>query len=100
VQERQSKSSSDEKKHDNGNEDDDDDTEHDRGHNESQSAKNSMKSIKKRQPLRIDMRNNNPEQEAIEKLLESNEYSSRTGMHCSNCLVYYPYQTTLGMFLT
>lgn len=40
----------------------------------------SARGEQKRQPLRIDMRNNNPEQEAIEKLLESNQFTSRTGM--------------------
>ena len=47
---------------------------------EIKSTKDSGKDIKKKHPLRIDMRNNNPEQEAIEKLLESNEYTSRTGI--------------------
>ena len=44
------------------------------------SAKQTVRNMTKKQPLRIDMRNNNPEQEAIEKLMESNEYTSRTGM--------------------
>jgi hypothetical protein len=78
VQQRENKNSFDERKH--HEEDEDDEEEGGRGDEQYQSAKNTVRNMKKKQPLRIDMRNNNPEQEAIEKLLESNEYTSRTGM--------------------
>ena len=35
----------------------------------------------KKHPLRIDIRHNNPEQETVERLLESTEFGSRVGYH-------------------
>mmetsp|Transcript_15378 Transcript_15378/g.28948 ORF Transcript_15378/g.28948 Transcript_15378/m.28948 type:complete len:481 (-) Transcript_15378:138-1580(-) len=77
VQERDAKNSHDERKLQ---DDNDLDIDNDPEFSGQQSAKKKVRDMKKRQPLRIDMRNNNPEQEAIEKLLESNEYTSRTGV--------------------
>eukprot|EP00602_Paraphysomonas_sp_CaronLab_P012039 CAMPEP_0185038394 /NCGR_PEP_ID=MMETSP1103-20130426/33963_1 /TAXON_ID=36769 /ORGANISM="Paraphysomonas bandaiensis, Strain Caron Lab Isolate" /LENGTH=1393 /DNA_ID=CAMNT_0027576797 /DNA_START=230 /DNA_END=4411 /DNA_ORIENTATION=- len=37
----------------------------------------------KKHPLRIDIRNNNPEQEAVERLLESTEFGVRSGYHAA-----------------
>ena len=76
VQDRDVKNSHDERKLQDDNDNDDEFP----GGGDPNSAKSAVRNMKKRQPLRIDMRNNNPEQEAIEKLLESNEYTSRTGV--------------------